>query len=727
MKLWLTPSEIADLRLPGLPTSKRNVNALAEREGWAEQSRFARPRAGRGGGMEYRIDLLPLEARMAYAARFTGGIADEATVVVAELPDAPGDLPPPATAARDARIHIVGAARAFRRNSDIGQTAAAAVFVDLYNARRLDMPAWVVGAVPRLSARSLHRWLAAYREGEVDRLAVDRGRARRGKGVLETAEAGALKAAALGLIAHQPHLSADHVRTILLDRFGETVRVGDKAVPMPSIRDFQRRLAGWKSEHATELLAITNPDKFLSTKRVSGSYAAQVTRLDELWQIDASPADVLCVDGRWSIYVCVDVYSRRIIGYVSRTPRAEAVGLLLRKAIGTWGVPERIKTDNGSDFKARIIRRFLAAMQIEVETSHAYSPWEKGVVERAIGTVQRDFMPLLPGFIGHDVTDRKAIEGRRRFAERLGLPDERAFCVEMTGEELSTLLDRHLADRYAHRPHGALGKRSPFQIAAGWRGAIRRVEDPAALAILLAPVAGNDGRRVVGKFGIRIEGSHYLASSLVVGETVFVRMDPADMGRAWVFDEDGETYRCEAICPELAGVDRAAAVAAARAEQKRLIDERTAPIKAEAKKIKPRDMVEAVARQAAKTAGKLVELPKPTTTHATPALDGAKRALRNPRAAAPQPLRPETAALLDRIEQEVAGAPVGPRSAGVTPLRTHETKQQRFRRFLQIEAAMAAGDEIPTEDAIWFGRYSATPECAAMRGMYADFGDAALS
>ena len=56
-------------------------------------------------------------------------------------------------------------------------------------------------------------------------------------------------------------------------------------------------------------------------------------RLNEVWQIDASPADMLTTDGRFTLYVCEDIYSRRLISLVTKTPRAAAVGLLIRKAI----------------------------------------------------------------------------------------------------------------------------------------------------------------------------------------------------------------------------------------------------------------------------------------------------------------------------------------------------------------------------------------------------------
>ncbi len=69
MKVWLTAREIAELKLDGFPKTKRGVNEMAAREGWAE-TRFARRREGRkgGGGLEYHVELLPLPQRAQYGA-----------------------------------------------------------------------------------------------------------------------------------------------------------------------------------------------------------------------------------------------------------------------------------------------------------------------------------------------------------------------------------------------------------------------------------------------------------------------------------------------------------------------------------------------------------------------------------------------------------------------------------------------------------------------------------
>ena len=90
--------------------------------------------------------------------------------------------------------------------------------------------------------------------------------------------------------------------------------------------------------------------------------------------------------GRASIYMAVDVYSRRAIVLVTPTPRAAGVGELMRKSIDKWGVPERIHTDNGSDFTARWTRRLFDHFGTKIELSKPYEPRSKGIVERTIGT-----------------------------------------------------------------------------------------------------------------------------------------------------------------------------------------------------------------------------------------------------------------------------------------------------------------------------------------------------
>jgi putative transposase len=724
MKLWLSTSEIAALGLPGMPTSARNVIKHAERAGWAEHVGQARPREARGGGMEYHVNLLPPEARMAYVARFA---ASDITEAGAEEAQGAPDIAAPtgqASLALDARLHIVGAFRALQRKAELQHSTALIYFVDLYNTGRIAVPSWVRSAIPTTSSRTLQRWLSTLDQGEVGKLAVDRGAARRGSSVLESAE---VKPFALALVAQNPHYSGRHIHEALTGHF--------PGLDIPSIRAVERALKGWKSEHATELMALTNPDRFVSRMRVAGSYAHTVSRLNELWQIDASPADVLTTDGRHAIYVCIDVWSRRMLVTVTKTARSEAVQLLLRAALIAWGVPERIKTDNGSDFVARSTKRLFAALGIEVETSTAFSPWQKGVVERAIGTFQRDFCTTLPGFIGHSVADRKIIEQRKAFAARLGQDDARAFAVGISAAELQTEADTWCGLVYAHRAHGGIGRQTPFERAATFQGRLREVAHE-ALHVLLMPAPGGDGTRHVGKMGVRIGGFHYLCPGVVVGRQVFVRLDPADAGRAYLFDPEGVTFLGVARCPELSGEDRAALIAEVQATQKQLIAERTADIRRQAKSVDARTVLDHRNRQALEKAGKLVAMPRPRDAHATAEIMAAIEAgagldiANQRRAPEPNALTAKERAIAASVEADLAMSGLGekpaPAPARVTALRSGPTTQQLYRRARALIDTVEAGGAISVEDALWLGGFRESAAFRSLDQLYQDFGEAAL-
>ena len=247
-------------------------------------------------------------------------------------------------------------------------------------------------------------------------------------------------------------------------------------------------------------------------------------------------------------------------------------------------------------------------------------------------------------------------------------------------------------------------------------------EDVHALDMLLAPIAGGDGIRTTTKRGVRVDNAQYYTPNILPGERVLVRMDPADLGRIYLFSPDGVTSLGEGLCPELAGVDPVKAAIEFKLQQKELQAEAAAPLRAslrQVKKDKPR-LAEAIARREAEAAGKLVAFPKPAETYSTPALEAAAAALAAPAMPAPDAVRDE---VRKAVEADLAGATPAP-AAKVTAL--PETKQQRFRRALALEEDMKAGVPIAAADADWLLGYAGTAEYQGLRAVYDDFGEAAL-
>ncbi|MQT13678.1 Mu transposase C-terminal domain-containing protein [Segnochrobactrum spirostomi] len=649
--------------------------------------------------------------------------AEPAPVPADERPLASG---PRANARRDARLAIFDAFERLRTASGYSLHRAYAAFSALYAHAALEVKAGrpapgpepissldrsVFEQVPKLSARTLERIVTTARAGAFQAL---KGRypSRRDTGALAIAldprgdieGPGAISRAILALITAQPHLSARAVRDQIIGNFGaELLLPSGQLVAMPPVRTFQWHIARLKEQHESTILAVTNPDAWRSKFEFAIGEQDTGAGLNDIWQIDASPADALLVDGRHSVYVLTDLWSRRAMVLVTRTPRAAAVVALLRRAILAWGVPNQVKTDNGSDFKAKATRGVLRSLHIEHPLSPAFTPTDKGHVERLIGTLQHDFMPLQPGFIGHSVADRAAIEARRAFAARLGDNDERAaFCVSLDQVELQRRLDRWCDEAYAHRPHDGLDGQSPWERERSWAGALRTIHDPRALDLLLWDMASGDGYRVVGKKGLRLENTVFWGPGLVEGTRVRVRLDPGDMGRAYVYTAEDDAFICIAESPERLGLDRAEIAARAKADQR----DRVKTAKAELRRAKARlrplhEVAEEVARERMPAA---IPFPRASVPHETPALSAAAEAAGSAPAEVARPVEaPRAPAAIIELK---------PRTES-----PHERAQReaadRFARWQAIGADIDAGRAVSESDRRWHANYATDSECRA--------------
>ncbi|MBY6242525.1 DNA-binding protein, partial [Methylosinus sp. Sm6] len=306
MRDWLSAPELAALGLPGLPATKQGWLDYAEREGWLQRTDKVRLRKGRGGGLEYSIDLLPAAALAAYAARAIGEVAlpaDDAAAAAVE--EQKKQLTLIALDNRDARLTLLAAADRYAKGAQLSRIMADRTFAALYNLGKIEVEPGVRAAVPKLSRRTLARWRETKRQG-ISRLGVDKGAARRGKGKLASGEEGKVEAFLLAEITRSPHIAGRKLFNLLKDQFPNIGAVSQRTV--------ERMVAKIRAEKKVVIAALTNPDKFKGSYRIAGgNVAANISRINELWEIDASPADVLLLDGRYSIYACVDIFTRRII------------------------------------------------------------------------------------------------------------------------------------------------------------------------------------------------------------------------------------------------------------------------------------------------------------------------------------------------------------------------------------------------------------------------------
>ena len=434
------------------------------------------------------------------------------------------------------------------------------------------------------------------------------------------------------------HLTAEHARRTLVTRTGS-------APPAGTLR---RWLARWRTEHARELDAVTNPDRHRSHRQPAfGDAAEQVVGLNARWELDSTIADIICDDGRRrALVAAIDIWSRRALFLIAPTSRATAIAALLRRCLLAWGVPAAIRTDEGADYTSRHVLGVLADLEIEHLPCRPYAPEQKPFVERVIGTVSTDLFAHLPGFAGHSPADAAELRGRKSFAARRGETPANTFAASLTPDALQARLDAWAHDVYGRRAHSGLGGATPFNRAASWTGALRRISDARALdALLAAPVGG--GTRVVGKHGLSVGGgAPYIAPELgpLVRERVHVRADESDPARIHVYrDADGRpgAFVCIAVDPARTGADRAAIAAEAKALAAAVDRDARRRARALERAHRPQTAMDDVLGAATEAADRVVAFPHAGKAHETPALAEAARAAQA--ADAPVPAAPGTA------------------------------------------------------------------------------------
>ena len=598
-------------------------------------------------------------------------------------------------------------------------------FANAYNLAEVPVSKAIRDAYPDISARSVQRWVTEYEKGDYAAL-IDRrnGSDKKGKSIF--AEYPLLAAYAKKLMLERPGIKTEFLHQ-LLETASVDAETGEVLYTPPSYYQVYRFQKAWIKENSELYLQQTNPDAWKNSAMVAyGSASEDVKALNQRWEMDATPADWLLMDTdgkkrRYTVSCVVDVYSRRAIVVLARTPKTQTHCFALRLALLAWGVPQQIVTDNGADYQSEHFKRILKALDIDHRTTNPFSGEEKPHVERFIGTLNHSILELLPNFAGHNVAERKAIEARRSFAERLARKGEIVDFADVvdgtcSGEFLNERIQEWLSGIYEQRNHSGIGT-SPFLRAASWTGDVRRIMDVRSLDILLARPAAQNGQRTVQKKGIFLDGAWFIARDLAriqTGHLVDV-FETEDLGRIIVHYE-GE-FVCVAECPERTGVNRAAIAAEADAEQKGRMKEARRRLKAETKNAPDTDdLVRRHLREKAQAAGKLAQPIFGGTEYQSHGLNQAGRA----------------AIALDGIAQPTEGAmviggAVIPHGQAMTPAkaaihtlpvlpktipRSERPAAENYAEWLALDARLCAGESLNEADARWHRSY---PQSAQYR------------
>ena len=612
-------------------------------------------------------------------------------------------LPEERQAEADARHGILKARDAFLDATKLLKKKGTLLFIKEVKAGAIKLDDDVMAAIPRrkgkiaLSWATLYRWEKAYNE---------QGRAGLAGQYASKSESSVpehMRRFIQAMITDYPHVSVASIINAMKARFdGQS---------MPSTSAVRRYVGKWKNDNASMLLFIEDPDAWKNRRMFAfGDMSEAIQRLNQLWEFDSTPGDVMLTDGRHTIIGVLDVYSRRGKLLVSPTSKAEAVAALTRRSLLDWGVAEAAKTDNGSDYVSKHMVRVFSDLEIEQVLCPPFTPENKPHIERFFRTFSHGIVELLPGYIGHSVADRKSIEARRTFAQRLMKQGSDPVEIQMSSEEFQTICDRWVTAMYHHNPHSSLNGRTPAEVARAWTGPVRRITDERALDILLSPAASGDGLRQVGKKGISVDNAWFIAPELAGYESSDVRvlLDRTDYGTIYVFDTDGR-YICQAVNPERKGLDRAEIAAKAKAVQKRVIREAASEAKRVAREAKTRFIHEEILGYREAQIANVVEMPQAQEDYRTPMLDEAARAVEDVR------------------RREFGPAPIGisedeeRQAKDVIALADKKERRRKlpsspWERYEFLTADLAAGIELSDADLAWMKRYEVFLETGKMAG-----------
>jgi putative transposase len=333
------------------------------------------------------------------------------------------------------------------------------------------------GKPVRVTARTIWRWLAAWRTGGFEGL---KPRRRRDAGVARTS--GEVLELAAALRREAPARSAAHIADILWRTRGWRV----------SARTLQRFFAANGLDRA----------RLEGRHRAFGRFEAP--RCGELWTADAWDGPALAeLGGRHAqLFSLLDDHSR-LLPHAAFYPDVGEWWFqhCLKTAIRRRGVPRVLYVDRGAAFISIQLRLICGRLSVRVTHSAPYRPQGRGKKERAYRTIAEQF----------------AVE------------------VDLHGvatlAELNGYFTAWVEQVYHRRVHRGTGQ-TPLERWLAGPSALRDAPEP---GVLSAAFRWSVQRTVTATRTVSLHGNAYEVDPALVGRRVELRYDPTDLAAIDVF------------------------------------------------------------------------------------------------------------------------------------------------------------------------------------------------
>ena len=292
-----------------------------------------------------------------------------------------------------------------------------------------------------------------------------------------------------------------------------------------------------------------------------------VRTINEVVEIDASPLDMICNASdicksigyeavnnifsskeefesyvrqwqkRYTIIALIDTYSGVASFHISDSENSLAIARAVAKYIIRYGKPKTIKGDNGKAFKSEYMSSVLGSLEIRYEAVRAYSGWLKPYVERNFRALQHSFSENLAGYIGHNITERQAIEffySKKERRLKKGVKTNIAKLKELS--EVQELMDLYaenfLNARYLERLNKTCNEAYN-----------EKINDAVAMdAISLSARLSKKELKHVSKKGVSVGGVNFYNAQMFGYERVTIRENIDNINECFVWDEDDKKF-----------------------------------------------------------------------------------------------------------------------------------------------------------------------------------------
>ncbi|RJE87109.1 transposase domain-containing protein [Paracoccus onubensis] len=702
---WWTADELASSGLPDMPATKRGINMTVDRLNWRAYPKFARRRAGRGGGWEYHWKLFPQRAQAALlkAAQVDTG-ESESQMDRGEAWAWFDGLPEKVKAKARDRLKTIQFVEELE-----GAVGGRHMAVEMVGRR--------VNSAPR----TIWYWFEMIEGIErADRLPYLAPRHRASRPKRKKAECSQeflnwLRADYLRL--GEPSFNSCYARVAdLCEKRGLSVLQPRTA----------RRWIDQNIPRVTQVFAR------LGEAGLSKCFPPQIRDRNNLTAMEAVNADCHKIDVfvQWpgiekpvrpQIVAFQDLYSNKVLAWrVDLDPNKVAVMSAFGELIETWGIPKHCLFDNGREFANKWLTggaptrfRFkmrdddplgvLPMLDIQVHwatPAHGQAkPIERGFRDLA------DHIAKDPRFAGAYVGNRPDAK-----PENYG---SRAVPLEDFLRVLNEGIQAHNA-RQGRLSSNARGRSFDETFAESYAEAPIRKATAEQHRLWLM---GQEVRKLHSNHGgLTLHKNGYWADWMneYAGERVVARFNPEDLHEGvYIYALDGE-FLGTADCREKVGFfDLVGAKLHAKRERQRR--------KAE------KQLLDAMRPVSVEDfAAELDAAPRPDTPLVEAKVVEIAPARRQKGLIHREMPVPDASEASDRQREALVMEFRRAERDAEAPKQNEETAKDRFRRALDIEARSEAGQPVGEAEARWHAIYSNTPEYTRQRMFLDDFGESAL-